>query len=359
MKIQRYILAFIAAIAFQPPSAQAQFIDVPGGNGGSSSCSGDINAGCSQVTNGSHITNSSVPNSGLVNPATTVNSQTCTLGAACTVPAVTSVATGACLTGGTITTTGTIAGTYLIDARTSTSEAVSSSDACKLVTFSNGSAVAATIAQATGSFGAGWSATLQNKGAGTVTLTPATSTINGGSTLVIPQNTGCDVTSDGTNYQVSACTAIGASAGTVTSITCNGGLTGGAITTSGTCAVAANVKIRSFGASFGDTTGSALSGNPVVYFTVPYACTISAWNATVDAGTITFDIWKIASGTAVPTISNTITASALPAISTGTAKHSTTLTSWTTSVTANDIFGFQINTVATAKYAELDVECDQ
>ena len=133
--------------------------------------------------------------------------------------------------------------------------------------------------------------------------------------------------------------------------------------TSGTLAaarIASNVRVRSFGTTFGDTAASSgLTSGSVVYFTVPYACTISAWNITVDAGTVTFDIWKIATGTAVPTVTNTITASALPALSTGTAKHSTTLTGWTTSVTANDIIGIQLNTVATAKYAEIDVECDQ
>jgi hypothetical protein len=131
---------------------------------------------------------------------------------------------------------------------------------------------------------------------------------------------------------------------------------------SGTLAAARlppNTKVRSFGTTFGDTGGSALTSGSVVYFTIPYTCTIAAWNATVDAGTVTFDIWKIATGTAVPTVTNTITASALPAISTGTALHSTTLTSWTTSVAANDIVGIQLKTVATAKYAELDVECDQ
>ncbi len=123
--------------------------------------------------------------------------------------------------------------------------------------------------------------------------------------------------------------------------------------------IPSNVRVRSFGTTFGDTTGSALTSGSIVYFTIPYACTISAWNITVDAGTVTFDIWKIATGTAIPTVTNTITASALPALSTGTALHSTTLTSWTTSVTANDIVGIQLKTVATAKYAELDVECDQ
>jgi hypothetical protein len=119
-----------------------------------------------------------------------------------------------------------------------------------------------------------------------------------------------------------------------------------------------NTKIRSFGTTFGDTAAtSALTSGSIVYFTIPYSCTISAWNITVDAGTVTFDILKVATGSAIPTSS--ITASALPALSTGTALHSTTLTSWTTSVAANDIVGIKLQTVATAKYAELDVECDQ
>lgn len=123
--------------------------------------------------------------------------------------------------------------------------------------------------------------------------------------------------------------------------------------------VSANVRIRDIGTSWGDTTGSALTSGSVVYMTVPFACTISAWNISVDGGTATIDIWKIATGTAIPTVTNTITASALPAIASGTSVHSTTLTGWTTAVAANDIFGFQLKTVATAKYVSIDVECDQ
>jgi hypothetical protein len=116
--------------------------------------------------------------------------------------------------------------------------------------------------------------------------------------------------------------------------------------------------IRGFAISFGDSAASsALSSGSVVYYTIPYACTIVGWDVTVDAGTATFDIWKLATGTAIPTSSNSITASALPAISTGTAVHSTTLTGWTTSVAADDIFGIQLNMVSTAKYAELGVQC--
>lgn len=111
---------------------------------------------------------------------------------------------GACLN----YTTGTVAGTYSINAQTGTTYTVVSGDACKLVTFSNAASVAVTLPQATGSFAAGWSFDVQNKGAGTVTITPTTSNVNGSSTLTIAQNKGCTFVSDGTNYQVSACTAL-------------------------------------------------------------------------------------------------------------------------------------------------------
>lgn len=151
---------------------------------------------------------------------------------------VTSVATGACLMGGPVTTTGTISGVVVLDARTTTTEAIIGSDNCKLVTLNNSGATTASIAQAgTTGFASGWTAILENKGAGTVTLTPTTSAVNGAPTLSIAQNTGCQITSDGANYQVAACTAIapsGGGSGTVTSVATSGCVTGGTITVSGT-----------------------------------------------------------------------------------------------------------------------------
>jgi len=134
------------------------------------------------------------------------------------------------------------------------------------------------------------------------------------------------------------------------------GATGPAGATGPTGATGSN---QGFGASF----GSVASGSPALvtdtaYLTVPHACTIAAWNITVNAGTATFDIWKVATGTSIPISSNSITASAQPGISTGTAIHGTTLTGWTTSVSANDIVGINLKTVATATFASLVVECD-
>ena len=121
--------------------------------------------------------------------------------------------------------------------------------------------------------------------------------------------------------------------------------------------------VHAFGGSFGGTASGApvltASSTTAVYTTVPYSCTIQAWNITISpADTATIDIWKVATGTAIPTSSNSITASATPAISSGTALHSTTLTGWTTSVSANDIVGINLKAVGgTATYANLVVQC--
>lgn len=90
-----------------------------------------------------------------------------------------------------------------VDAQTGTTYTVVAADMGKLVTFSNASAIAVTLPQATGaSFGAGQTFTASTIGAGAVTITPTTSTINGASTFVINQNRSVTIYSDGTNWQV-------------------------------------------------------------------------------------------------------------------------------------------------------------
>lgn len=163
------------------------------------------------------------------------------------------------------TGTFTIGATYVINAQVGTSYTVLAGDGGKLITFNNASAIAVTLPQATGSFAAGYSFDVQNLGAGTVTITPITSTINGGATLAIAQNRGCTISSDGTNYQVSACTAIGAGSGTVTGAT----FTGGLISVSGSTTLAFTVAGTSGGIPYfsGGTTwasSAALAANSLV-----------------------------------------------------------------------------------------------
>jgi hypothetical protein len=121
---------------------------------------------------------------------------------------VTSITAGSGLTttpgstGGSITSSGTLYTTYTVNAQTGTSYTISNSDSSKLTTFSNASSVAVTLPQAgaASSFLSGWASCYQNRGAGTVTITPTTSTIDGSSSIAMLQNQGACIVSDGANY---------------------------------------------------------------------------------------------------------------------------------------------------------------
>jgi hypothetical protein len=108
---------------------------------------------------------------------------------------------------------------------------------------------------------------------------------------------------------------------------------------------------NSGGLASGSTTAST------DYLTVPFACTIQAYNLVVDTGTITVKFWKIATGTAIPTSSNSINTSGV-SISTGTAIHSTTLSDFTTTtVTANDIMAMNITAASGPTYVNGVLQC--
>ncbi len=103
-----------------------------------------------------------------------------------------------------ITTTGTLSIAECLNAKTTTSESFADSDRGKFVTFSNAGATAVTIARAgtASAFQNGWVVFARNKGAGTVTITPTTSTIDGSATYTLRQNDWVAIVSDGTDYQV-------------------------------------------------------------------------------------------------------------------------------------------------------------
>jgi hypothetical protein len=95
------------------------------------------------------------------------------------------------------------------------------------------------------------------------------------------------------------------------------------------------------------------------YITMPIACSLKAYNLAIDGGTITVKFWKIATGTAIPTNTNSINTSGV-AISTGTAIHSTTLTDFTTTtISANDILAMNITAVSTANFVNGVLFCQE
>lgn len=347
----------------------------------------------------------------------------------------------------------------VINAQTGTSYTFVAGDKGKLVTTSNASAIAVTLPQATGSFTTGWSVTIQNKGAGTVTITPTTSTIDGASSLTLTTNQGVFLASDGTNYStfrgVSAAgtgdmvlasvqTVTGAktfgSAGAVGKLLVAGNTSGATtlntdavagsavitipavtdtlvgkattdtltnktltspvmttptlgvasatsvnkvaitapatsstltvadgktftasntVTLTGTDGVSMNVTNAKLAQITGiiDGGGSAIAnGTSSICIPAVFAGTITAYTITVDTGTCTLKTWKKATGTAIPTVADSISTSGV-AISSGTVIRSTTVSDFTsTTVTANDLFIFNVTAISSATKISFTLE---
>lgn len=104
-----------------------------------------------------------------------------------------------------ISTTPSFSLSEAVSAQTGTSYTLLTTDRSKLITLSNASSIAITIPQAdTANFPDGWYCDINNKGAGTATLTPNTSTIDGLATYTMRSGETIRVVSDGTNYQLAS-----------------------------------------------------------------------------------------------------------------------------------------------------------
>ena len=108
-----------------------------------------------------------------------------------------------------------------------------------------------------------------------------------------------------------------------------------------------------------DGGGSAVTASTkTAVIRIPYACTITGWYLSGDvSGSAVVDVWKATYSTSsVPTVANTITASAKPTISAAFAAASTTLTGWTTSVAANDCIIFNVDSCSTITKLTIELE---
>lgn len=111
--------------------------------------------------------------------------------------------------------------------------------------------------------------------------------------------------------------------------------------------IATNALISSVGITI-DGGGSAITTGVKGYIEVPYACTINRVTLLADvSGSAVVDIWKDTYANYPPTVADTITASAKPTISSATKSQDSTLTGWTTSVSAGDVLGFNIDSAST------------
>lgn len=91
---------------------------------------------------------------------------------------------------------------------------------------------------------------------------------------------------------------------------------------------------------------------------IPISGTIISWRLVADvSGSVVLDIWK--TNAAVPTNSNSITASAKPTLSSQQIATSSTLTGWTTSIAVNDVFGFEVESATTVTRVVLVLEIQE
>lgn len=84
------------------------------------------------------------------------------------------------------------------------------------------------------------------------------------------------------------------------------------------------------------------------WIVVPYAATIVGWYLLSDvSGSIVLDLWKDTYANYPPDVTDTITASAKPTLSSATHATDSTLTGWTKNIAANDIIGVNVDSVST------------
>jgi hypothetical protein len=90
---------------------------------------------------------------------------------------------------------------------------------------------------------------------------------------------------------------------------------------------------------------------------VPFACTIVAATIAIDqTGSIVVDIWKDTQANYPPTDADSITASAQLTISSATKAEDTTLTGWTTAISAGDWLFFNVDSVTSAKFCTITLK---
>lgn len=101
-----------------------------------------------------------------------------------------------------------------------------------------------------------------------------------------------------------------------------------------------------------------LSTGVAGYLEVPFACTITQITGLADqSGSAVVDVWKDSYANYPPTDADTITASAPLTLSTAIKAQDATLTGWTTSISAGDILGFNVDSATTITQLTVSIKC--
>lgn len=131
----------------------------------------------------------------------------------------------------------------------------------------------------------------------------------------------------------------------------------------GSCSItvgsSANEKIRTIGAKFQSSDGTAMSGTVVSCQQIDFAGTLTDWSVLADvSGSVTLGIKTVALASytgesGYSGYTDIINAGTAPSLSSAAKASSSTLTSWTTSLTAGQVLCVQLSSPATATKATL------
>lgn len=97
-----------------------------------------------------------------------------------------------------------------------------------------------------------------------------------------------------------------------------------------------------------DGGGNVITTGQKGHLKIPFACTINQVDVYADAsGSIVVDIWKDTYANFPPADADSITASAPPTLSTAQKSQDSTLTGWTTSISAGDVLAYNVDSATT------------
>jgi hypothetical protein len=99
-----------------------------------------------------------------------------------------------------------------------------------------------------------------------------------------------------------------------------------------------------------DGGGAVISTGEKGHVVVDFDCQILNWTILSDqTGSIVVDIWKDTYTNFPPTVGDTITGSAKPTLASAQKNQNTTLSGWTTTITAGDILAYNVDSVTTVQ----------
>jgi hypothetical protein len=105
-----------------------------------------------------------------------------------------------------------------------------------------------------------------------------------------------------------------------------------------------------------DGGGSTITTGVKADLVVPYNCTVLGWDILANAsGSIVVDVWKDTYANFPPTVADTITGTEKPTLSSAQKNQDDALTSWTTTLTRNDILRFNVDSATTVTRVTLSI----